>query len=85
MKRRARQMFRAAGRANFAGPLLVGYFAADLTSGDSLAAGIGRGALMHGYFTQCVTAGFSERQALTMTVAYQRHMLTNGAADDDAG
>ncbi len=41
--------------------------------------------LMHGYFTQCVTAGFSERQALTMTVAYQRHMLTNGAADDDAG
>ena len=41
--------------------------------------------LLHGYFTQLVAAGFSERQALTMTVACQRHLLTNGAADDDEG
>ncbi len=46
MKRRARQMFRAAGRANFAGPLLIGYFAADLTSGEGLAASIGRFAFL---------------------------------------
>ncbi len=41
--------------------------------------------LVHGYFTQCVAAGFSERQALSLTVAYQRHLLSNGAADDDEG
>ncbi len=38
--------------------------------------------LVHGYFTQCVAAGFSERQALSLTVAYQRHLLTNGASSE---
>ncbi len=31
----------------------------------------------------CVAAGFSERQALTLTVAYRRHLLTNDASGDD--